>query len=332
MSERFDRPLLSAALLVFTLLLPAYGARLSSSVSTRKLSVGDRVRLEVNLITAKNTAITPPATEEGFGNIIVKEWNVHKSEREKSDSSTYEYILTTYTPEPCTIPSLTFVLEHEGTTDTLHTDSIPMQIISILPSDTVDLMGLKPPLKAGKAPRWWIWLLGITAAIIALVVGGMYLAKRLRKVPPPPPPVPPYEEAIDALASLGVKKYLQRGLVREYVFELSEIFKRYVGRRFSCNAVEFTTEEMIAWSGAADLPKKQRASIEWFFRASDPVKFARMIPDTTTIDRFEPEVRDFLETTKPVVEQENAPGDAAEAATGNATEPPSPTAEKEKRG
>ena len=331
MSDRCSSARWTVVLLVVALAVPGAAARISSSISTRKLSVGDLVRFDVQLITPKQTVITPPPTEEKFGDIVVKEWNVHTTEREKSDSTSYEYILTTYTPEPCTIPSLAFTLEHEGTVDTLYTDSIPLQVLSVLPSDTVDLMGLKPPLSAGRAPRWWIWLLGTVAAIAALVGGGMYLVKRLRKVPPPPPPVPPYEEAIDALASLGVKKYLQRGLVREYVFELSEIFKRYIGRRFECNGVEFTTEEMIAWSGAANLPKKQRASIEWFFRSTDPVKFARLIPDGTTLDRFEPEVRDFLEATKPVVEQENTRenADAPDGRPAAATEATSP--EKKER-
>ncbi len=193
MSDHTAPRLLLTALLGATLLIsPLHAARLTTTISSRKLSVGDLITLSVNLITAKNTVITPPPTEEGFGTIVVKEWNVHTAEREQSDSSTYDYVLTTYTPEPCTIPSLSFTLEHDGTLDTLFTDSIPLQVLSVLPSDTVDLMGLKPPLAAGKAPRWWIWLLGSIAGIAALVFGGIYLAKRLRKVTPPPPPIPPY--------------------------------------------------------------------------------------------------------------------------------------------
>jgi hypothetical protein len=282
-------------------------AIVTTSVSTKKIAVGDLVNYSISIIAAKGTVITPPAPESDFGKVTVREWNLHKSERDKSDSCTYEYILTTYVPEPCTIPELHFVLENNGTADTLRTEAVPLQVISVLPSDTVDIKGLKQPFSAGKAPRWWLWVLGTLAALAGLAIGSLWLSKRLRKTPPPPPPVPPYEEAIDALADLGVKKYLQRGLVREYVFELSEIFKRYIGRRFDCNAAEFTTEEIIAWSSAADLPTKQRASIEWFFRATDPVKFARLVPDAPTVERFEPEVRDFLEATRPLLQESAAP-------------------------
>jgi hypothetical protein len=287
---------------------------LTTTINTHRLSVGDRLHFSVHLVTDKGISITPPTPETDFGNIIVKEWNLHRDEREKSDSISYDYVITTYTPEPCTIPELAFILEHNGTTDTVHTDAVPLQLISVLTSDTADLIGLKPPLLAGHAPKWWLWLIGIISGIIVLTVGGIYLGKKLRKPPEAPPPVPPYEEAMDALRALGVKKYLQRGLVREYVFELSEIFKRYIGRRFSCNAVDFTTEEMIAWSGAANLAKELRRSIEWFFRTTDPVKFARLIPDSATIERFDTEIRNFLEATRPVVEQtgDNAEHKAAE--------------------
>ncbi|MBN1307751.1 MAG: hypothetical protein JXA18_07535 [Chitinispirillaceae bacterium] len=283
---------------------------LTTSISTRKFSVGDRVRFTVSAVVAKGATVTPPAPEADFGALSVKEWNRHTTEREKSDSCAYEYIITSYTPEPCTIPELSFVIEKDGGVDTLLTEAIPLQIISVLPSDTVDIIGLKPPLSAGKAPKWWLWLIAMLGIAGVATFGGIWLNRRLRKTPPPPPPVPPYEEAIEALANLGVKKYLQRGLVREYVFELSEIFKRYIGRRFACNAVEYTTEEMVAWSGAADLPKKLRATIEWFFRTADPVKFARRIPDTPTLDRFEREVRDFLDATKPIEPGAQTPGAA----------------------
>lgn len=297
------RRVLTALLLAAAL---SNAAVVSTSITTRKFTVGDLVRYTVNIIAAKGATITPPTPESDFGKVTVKEWNLHKTEREKSDSCAYEYIITTYSPEPCTIPALPYILESGGVTDTLHTETIPLAIASVLPSDTVDILGLKPPLSAGKAPKWWLWLLCCIAGAGLLIFGGIWLARRLRKTPPPPPPVPPYEEAVEALLNLGVKKYLQRGLFREFVFELSEIFKRYIGRRFECNAVEFTSEEIIAWSAAADLPKKLRATLEWFFHTSDPVKFARLTPDMATVERLEKEVRDFLEATKPVIQESAA--------------------------
>ena len=115
----------------------------------------------------------------------------------------------------------------------------------------------------------------------------IFIKKRLSKPEKLPPPKPAYEEAIEALGILHGKRYLQQGLIREYVFELSEIFKRYIGRRFGVNAEEYTAEELIAWLGVSGLEMKIRHPVEWFFRTTDLVKFAKFTPDDATVERFE---------------------------------------------
>lgn len=312
--NRFVFPLLF--ILFFLMIYPGEAVIFTTSLTSKSFSVGDRIGFSVTLIVPKNATVTPPAPETDFGSIQVKEWNLYTTEREQSDSLSYDYVITTYIPEPCTIPELHFIVQTQESTDTITTEAQPLNIISVITSDSADIMGLKSPLSAGKAPKWWLWILGITAALAAFAFGGTYLLRKLRREPPPPPPVPPYEEAIDALNALGVKKYLQRGLIREYVFELSEIFKRYIGRRFTCNASDFTTEEMIAWCGAAVLPKALKASIDWFFRTTDPVKFARLIPDSDTIERFTSEVREFLEATRPTDQSDETSTDQQTTADG----------------
>jgi len=308
-------------MLLFLLASESSAIIFSTALTAKSLSVGDRIGYSVKLIVPKNATVTPPTPETDFGSSIqVKEWNMYTTEREHSDSLTYAYVITTYIPEPCSIPELHFIVQSDEGTDTITTEVQPLQVVSVITADSADLMGLKAPLSAGKAPKWWLWLSCIAAGIAALVFGGIQLSNKLRHQPPPPPPVPPYEEAINALNELGVKKYLQRGLIREYVFELSEIFKRYIGRRYECSASDFTTEEMIAWSGAATLSKKLKTSIDWFFRTTDPVKFARLVPDSDTIDRFTAEVREFLEATKPSEQPVEEPVNS-ESVTENTTGP-----------
>lgn len=307
---------ISTCILLFLMsatVLTAVARPLTTHLSATHLTVGDELQLTVDVIVPKGSSVTPPATESDFGTITVKEWNVHRAERSAYDSLTYDYLITTYIPEPCTIPQLSFIIEHNGNADTLTTDSLPLAVTSVFQGDTISPMGFRSPVHAGNKPRLWLWILIIAGTVTLLVITVIVLVKHFRKPPPPPPPVPPYEEARDALLGLGVKKYLQRGLVREYVFELSNIFKRYIGRRFECNAMDFTTEEMAAWSSAAGLSKKTRAALDWFFTTTDPVKFARFIPDNDTVTRFEHEVHTFLEETRPIVNDEGQSDSASEA-------------------
>jgi hypothetical protein len=301
-----------ASLLFFILsgyLSVATSAVIFSNVSTRELSVGDRVHLSVTIMCPKGGVVVPPEPSSSFGTITVKEWNSRKFEQNKADSLVFEYAITTYKAEPCTIPALSFVLESKDVHDTLKTEAIPLTIVPQITTDSADIMDLRPQQVTGKRPLLWLWLLIAAIIATAAILVGRYYFKQLQRPPPPPPPKPPYEEAMEALEALESKHYLQNGLVREYVFALSDILKRYIERRFSINAAEFTTEEMLAWLGISPLAKEQRTTMEWFFRTTDPVKFAKMVPDKDTIDRFGAEARAFIEATKPAVEPETKIGD-----------------------
>ena len=273
-----------------------------TSLDRSSLSVGDQLRFVVSTIVPKGAKVIPPETDNGFGKIAVNEWNIKKSEGQHSDSVNFDYLITTYTPENCTIPSLSYVVVTDGKTDTLHSELIPLKFLSVITTDSATIKDLKPLQTAGKAPKIWLWTLLFLALVGAGIAIYRAIAPKFRKVPQAPLPMPPYEEAIGALTVLEAKKMVDKGLIREYVFELSDIYKRYISRRYEINAEEFTTEEMIAWLGASNLDKKLRSIVEWFFRSSDPVKFARLIPDQKKLEQFLKEVRAFIESTKPIIE------------------------------
>jgi hypothetical protein len=270
------------------------------AVTQDSLTVGERIGFRVSIVVPAGAHVAAPETEQGFGDFVVKQWSEDRTERESSDSLAFNYVLTLYTTEPCTIPSLPFIhVKSDSAYDTLRSEPVPVRVISVVTSDSADLRDLKPQQIAGNRPLLWLWVL--FGAVLALAAA--YVAWRLwqksRKPPPPPPPKPPYEEAIEALARLEAKQYLMKGMVREHVFELSDILKRYVERRFGTNASEYTTEEMLDWVQVAPLDSALRLSLEWFFTEADPVKFAKHVPDRATISRFDPEARSFIEKTRP---------------------------------
>jgi hypothetical protein len=249
--------------------------------------------------------VEPPSTERGFGPMAIKEWRSDRSQRKSSDSLSYSYLLTMYSVEPCSIPRLPYIVFTEGKQDTFYSEMKPIRVVSLLAKagkDSVQLRDLKAQQMAGKPSLLWLWLLLGAAGAIGIVFLVRHLYRKFKSPPPPPPPKPPYEEAIEALQVLEARQYPSQGLVREYVFEMSDIFKRYIGRRFEVNAAEFTTEEMHAWIKRSPLGESLRRSLSWFFNTTDPIKFARLIPEADTLGRFGTEVRSFLEETKPQAE------------------------------
>jgi hypothetical protein len=299
--------LLKITLLLCCLITTAFSYEVKTSVDRTSFTLGDPIHFRVMMQLPKDVQCVPPEPEKLFGNLKVREWNINRSPKESNDSVFADYILACYVPENCTIPSLPFYIQSKASTDTVFTDQHTIQFMSVITppaagskDSSVDIKDLKPQQIAGNPPKFWLWITIILGSVAVLAAVALYLSKKFQKKEIIPPPIPPYEEAIIALGVLHGKRLLEKGLIREYVFELSEIFKRYIERRFSTNASEFTTEEMVAWAGASGLDKKLKSSLEWFFRTTDPVKFARIVPDSDTVNRFSNEVTNFLESTRPL--------------------------------
>lgn len=287
-----------------------------TDISQDTLTIGDRIELTVSLVVPKDAQVISPETDAGFGNFTVKNWNTSRTKRDASDSIAFNYLITTYTVEPCSIPALPFVEVKEGGNDTLYSDSIPMRIISVIKAnkgDTIKLKDIKPQQSAGKPSLLWLWIVTGLVLVTAGIFIGRYFWIKSRKPPPPPPPKPPYEEAIEALAILENKQLLTKGLLREYVFELSDILKRYMGRRFNSNAAECTTEEILEWLQTAPFNATLIKSMEWFFDYTHPVKFAKVIPELVTIRKLYDEAESFIEKTRPTAgKAQKAPSEEEE--------------------
>lgn len=297
----FAQPALGIALLFIAVHAPA--AVLYTDLSQDSLTVGERIKYTVSLVIPAGADVRTPPVEHAFGDLAVKDWSLDETEREHSDSLAFTYILTTYTTEPCSIPRLLYIAEHENKQDTVLTDAVPLRPISVIDTDSARLRDLKPQQRVGMPSLWWLWALLAAGAVVAAIIGLRRWLEHRKKPKPPPPPPPPYDEAVEALSALEAKDYLSQGLIREHVFELSDIFKRYMGRRFETNAAEYTTDEMLGWLKRSPLQREDRVLAEDFFRDTDPVKFARMIPQMDTVRRFNTDVRTVLNNTRPRKEQ-----------------------------
>jgi len=284
----------------------------TATASPDSVSVGDSISLRVTFKIPKDAQVIPPETGKGFGDFAVLSMNNENITGKDKDGDTalYRYHLSVYKPENCTIPSLNFLVKPASSDtlfDTLRTAPVPVRVISAIPPDTPDsalvIRDLKAQQRAGRASLQSLWLLLIAVlAIAAYYLFERYAKKNAKESAPPIPLKPPYEEAIDALGELEKKKHLEQGRVREYTFELSEIFKRYIGRRYDTIAPELTTGEIVSWLEYSGISREMRVCAEWFLHNSDQVKFAKWTPDSQTLNRFIKEVRTFLEATKPDTE------------------------------
>ncbi len=130
---------------------------------------------------------------------------------------------------------------------------------------------------------YYPWIFGILSALFIICVIG-YLVQRYRRrqseapVKPAEPELPPYEVAIRELDSIKDQKLWQQGLNKEYYTQVTDTLRRYISRRYGVNAMEKTSEEILAIIERETDERSVYDTLRQVLRLSDYVKFAKLHP------------------------------------------------------
>jgi BatD DUF11 like domain len=217
----------------------------------------------------------------------------------------FEYRLAPYRlPGELQVPPLDF--RHQtasGETGTLKTAAVPVRVVTSLTPDVKDIHDIKSPLdlevERDLRLLWWL-LAALVAALLAYL-----LYKKLRREPeavqlPPAPPLPPPDvEAEAALRRLADRRLIENGEILAFETELSEIVKRYVGRRFDVAYLERTTDEVLFDLRARRVAVDAAADVRELLTAADMAKFARSIPESDRAAASLGRARALVEKTRP---------------------------------
>ena len=138
----------------------------------------------------------------------------------------------------------------------------------------------KPPFVLAD---YYPWIFGVLTALFLICVIG-YLVQRYRRhrsevpVKPAEPELPPYETAIRELDSIKDQKLWQQGLNKEYYTQVTDTLRRYISRRYGVNAMEKTSEEILAIIERETDERSVYDTLRQVLRLSDYVKFAKLHP------------------------------------------------------
>lgn len=166
-----------------------------------------------------------------------------------------------------------------------------------------DIRDLKPIIGAGLPwRRYALYALGGLAAFAVLyLLGRKLFPKRTAPVSQPAPTVlEPHEAAFRELEALQARQLIEQERLREHHFELSEIFRRYLGARYSVPALDWTTEEIAEkLLSRKKFPAHLHSRALEILHSTDWVKFSKAEGNIQTCIRNVQEVRKFIEDTQP---------------------------------
>ena len=218
-------------------------------------------------------------------------------------------------PGDVEIPDLQIQYQKDGTIDALKTDAIPVKVVTSLTPDVTEIHDIKDPLDL-EVPRdfrllWWL-LLALAAALLAYLI-----YRKLRKepegvkAPAAAPPLPPPDvEAEAALRRLAEKDLIRKGAFSAFYTELSEVMKRYAGRRFEVPYLERTTSEVLSDLKPSKLAPGAVSELRAILEASDLVKFAKLIPEASQAEASFAHALSWVKKTRPVLVPSSEPARA----------------------
>ena len=184
-------------------------------------------------------------------------------------------------------------------------NSLALKVITF-EVDTANVEAICPIKDVMKRPITFVEILPLSGSIVLISVLCFlipYLLRRyhdnkpiLRRVTIEPK-LPPHQVALAEMERIKEEKSWQRDNVKQYYTELTDALRMYMEDRFGFNAMEMTSDEIIAQlNGQPD--KEWIGELRELFQMSDLVKFAKYKPLINENDMNLINAIDFINKTK----------------------------------
>ncbi len=194
-----------------------------------------------------------------------------------------------------------FPLELSGTASQpvkkLQTDSIIINV-SYLPDSTNQLRDIKPIIPVSFTDYTWYYIAG-GIVLLLLIIGLLYSYWKKRKKLKPEEALSKlsaYDEAIQELGKLAKYDLQNADEVKMYHTKLSDIFKRYLGRKQNKNLANKTTGELLIRITEANMSQEDISTLAMALRCNDAVKFAKYIPPAAESEYCKSKLKEIIDS------------------------------------
>ena len=180
------------------------------------------------------------------------------------------------------------------------TEGLIINVITIALEDGAKLKDIKRPINEpiGLSDIWpWLVAILTLALIIFLIKRYLFSKKEIEKAIKPKVIIPADIVALKELSKLENAKIWQKGNIKEYHSQLSEIIRRYTENRFKFIALELTTDEILKEIHVI-LDEKLLTNLRIILQRADLAKFAKSKPVDTENTQSMTLAKEFVITTK----------------------------------
>jgi len=280
------------------------GIQVETSVDKAEIYIGDLITYTVAITYDSTIELIPPPLGANLGAFDVKDYHpdIESKLPDGRIRSETVFKVSTFTTGDYVIPPVPVIfIMPDSTKKAVLAEPVPIKVLSMLENagDSVDIHPLKAQFEFQRDyTRYYIW----GALALVVVIGAVILIWtmiRRRKLKEEPVDMrPPWEIAFEKLAMLREKNLISQERYKEYYFELTEIYRRYLGRFFEIDVLEMTTEEFLERFDKIELPDNIYNDSMSLLRYADLVKFAKQVPEPGRPDTDLQAAHDMIETIR----------------------------------
>ena len=280
--------------------------KLEATLDSSRLLIGDHTMLRLKL-TQKPTwdALMPNKITLGEEVEVLNETLTDTLPSDNGDLITIKSLLiTTFDSGQVKIPPIpvAFKNPNTGTIDTIYSRPIFMNVSTMATAltDSAQMKEIKDIIGevANFSDYMMYFIIFGILVLVGLVIWYFMTRKKKEELPPPQPVIiPPHEIALEKLFNLNKEELWQKGEIKLYQSQLTEIIREYVGNRYNILAMESTTYEIID-KLKDKLTTEQTTKLRKTLEIADLVKFAKAKPPVEINQEFMDDAIQFVRETK----------------------------------
>jgi hypothetical protein len=289
-----------------------------TSIEPSEILIGEQASLKIELTQDKDEKVSWPQFSDTIAtnvSIIEKLATDTISLPDNRISITSEYLVSSYDSGFYYIPEFVF----ETTSQKVTSNPVGLTVNTVQVNEQTDDIHAEKDIMS--APFSWIELaqwsgIGLAIiliiAIIVLLLMRFVFKKKVTIIPEEPEVIlPAHVVALEKLEQIKTEKIWQQGQIKQFYTQLTDVIREYLSRAYSINAMEMTTDEIVALVKKNKDLDEIRIVLKEMLELSDLVKFAKFIPlenenEKAVLDAFmivekttkEPEVEEKQETEK----------------------------------
>ena len=270
-------------ILFFLLTTSLFAQKVTTSIDSTKKKIGAEFKLTLKASVNKTDKVVFPKAKN-FGALeVIESYKIDTIKSNDKYELIKKYGLTQFDSGKYTIPRIQILINGKPS----FSDSLKVEVADVK-VDTLKqkMYEIKDVIPVESSSDWWKYLLGILL-LVGLGFLVFWLFKKYYKKPEKVEEIvykTPIEKATSLLQQLERKELIQRGEIKTYYSELTDIARTYIEEEIHIPAMESTTSELIvslrnvAKSKKLKLSKEILENLEKVLQQADLVKFAKVKP------------------------------------------------------